>query len=373
MMDRVVARKFWMGFVVVKNLLIVLLAGIMIPLGSVPLLFGAVVYAVSSLDAVFTLYRDEDVKNGRSIVNFGLYCAFFPRLYAGPVQPYREFSPQLGQVSFQFRSLLVGLGQFVQGGLKVALIARQCAELFVIVSGFGAYDTTVLSLWSAALLFGFWLYFTLSGYCDMAQGIGAMFGLFLPRNFYYPYQSRSIADFFERFNMTLTAFLKKNLPVLKKNKIIADALGIVLIGILFGLWFGLRVNDLLWGVFLSAFVLIGRLLPARLSSIIPVLIRRILTFGVILVSFSLMIHENVFRGISHMGGMLGFGGYAVYNEQIMYQLASNLILLSLAAFLCTSAISLLVRWAQKTIPRITMATLTIINAALLVLLTAIIY
>jgi len=93
----------------------------------------------------------------------------------------------------------------------------------------------------------------------------------------------------------------------------------------------------------------------------------------LLISFVLMIHESVWQGLSHMRGMLGFGGYAAHNELILYQLTSNAILLGLAAFLCTNAVSLLVQWAQKSIPRTVDALLIVINAALLVLFTAIIY
>jgi len=373
MMECYGARKFWLCFAIVKNLAILPLAALMTLPVMIPLL--AVVYVVSSLDGVLAFYRREELSGGHSIANFGLHCVFFPRLYAGPLQPYREFAAQLGQVHFNSRSLLVGFGQFVQGGLKLTLIARQCAELFVIVSGFNSYDITVLSLWSAVILFGFWLYFTLSGYCDMAQGIGAMFGIFLPKNFYYPYQSPSIGDFFERFNMTLSAFLKRNIydPLAKSSDIATDILGMLLMGVLFGIWFGPRMNYLLWGVFLTIFALIGRYLPKKLLSAIPVLIRRIFTFAAVLLSFALMTHDSARQGVSQMLGMLGLRGHAFQNELIMYQIISNLFLLILAAFLCTSAINLLIQWAQKSIPRIVDTALAVINIALLVIFTAIIY
>jgi alginate O-acetyltransferase complex protein AlgI len=249
----------------------------------------------------------------------------------------------------------------VQGGLKAALFGRQCGILLRAISDFPAHEVTVLSLWSMAALFAFWVYFTLSGYCDMAQGIGAMFGIFLPKNYYYPYQSRDVGDFFERFNMTLTSFLRRNIP-----------LPMLFSGMLFGLWFGFRVNYLLWGLFLTVFMLLERFVFQRLLRIIPTLIRRIITLGVVLFSFALMAAPTVAEGFSHMHGMLGLGGHEAYNDIILHQLTANWIILLLAVFFTTNIVNILVLWIHRSMPRMMDGILAAANIALLVILTAII-
>ncbi|MCL2068611.1 MAG: hypothetical protein FWH00_01810 [Oscillospiraceae bacterium] len=366
--NRPAARKLWAGFAIAKNLTVIIFAGRLPGFGGMMLL-GAAVYCVSSLDMVLTFYRRE-YPYERSIMRIGLHGLFFPRLYAGPVQPYREFAPQLAQIHFNLRSLTVGFGQFVQGGLKTALIGRQCGVLYLAVSGFPAHEITVLSLWSASALFAFCIYFTLSGFCDMAQGIGAMFGIFLPRNFYYPYQSRGAGDFFERFNMTVTAFLRRIVSCVPTA---AEPLCLLLTGMLFGLWFGLRVNYLLWGVFLAVFVLLERWVFRRLLMITPTLICRIITFGAVLLSFALMAAPTAADGILHMRGMLGAAGYAPYNDMILHQLTTNWPVLLIAVFLSTNAVNLLVLAVHRSIPRVTDGILAAANMILLVLLTAVIY
>jgi len=364
-----VARKLLLGFVLLKNLAMVVVSGLFFENGAMPLFLGAAVYAVSSTDAALTFYREEDTDT--NFANFGLFCLFFPRLYAGPVQPYREFTPQLEQIHFNFKCLHLGFGQFVQGALKVVLIAGQCAGLVLTISEFPAGDVTVLSLWVLTLSFAFWLYFTLSGYSDMARGLGVMFGIFLPMNFYYPYQSHGVNDFTERFNSTLSAFLKRNIgaPLVDKGAV-PEILGLFWMGILFGLWFGPNVNYLLWGIILCLLMLAERRVIKLLSALIPTFFRRIFTLGIMLLSFALIIGQSVHYGIEYMRGMLGFGNYTLYNEMIMYQIASNLVLLILAAFFSTSAVNRLTRLAQKTIPRVADAVSVLINAALLVVLTA---
>ena len=365
----VCVRKFLLGLVILKNLAVVVISGLIFDYGTMPLLLGASVYAINSTDAALTFYRAESVDD--NFAHFGLYCLFFPRLYAGPVQPYREFTPQLEQIHFNFKCIILGFGQFVKGGLKVVLIAGQCAGLILTISAFPPGDVTVLSLWSLALLFAFWLYFTLSGYCDMAQGLGVMFGMFLPKNFYYPYQSHGFNDFTERFNNTLTAFLKRNIGALFIDKNSAlEILGLFLMGLLFGLWFGPRVNHLLWGGFLSVLIVIERCIGKRLSVLTPMIFRRIFTFCIILLSFAIMLEQSALSGIDRIAAMLGLGGYAVYNEVIMYQLASNLVLLVLAVFFSTSAMNQLTRWAQRVAPRVSGVVSALINTALLGLLTA---
>ena len=362
--DNPAARKYWLGFIVVKNLLLVILTGRLWESGVILTSLGVAVYCVSSLDMVLTFYRRESAYE-RNILRIGLHCLFFPRMYAGPMQPYREFAPQLAQIHFNFRSLTVGLGQFVQGGLKVALFGRYCGALFVTISEFPASEVTVLSLWSMAALFAFWIYFTLSGYCDMAQGIGAMFGIFLPKNYYYPYQSRDMGDFLDRFNMTVTAFLRRNVP--------EHTFGLLLTGMLLGLWFGFRPNYLLWGMFLAALVLLERQVFARMPKMLPTLIRRVLTFSAVLFSFALMAAPTVGEALLHMHGMLGLGGYQAYNEMIMHQLSANWIILLLALFFSTNIVNILVLSIHRSLPRLMDVILTIANTILLVLLTAIIY
>jgi alginate O-acetyltransferase complex protein AlgI len=260
--------------------------------------------------------------------------------------------------------------------LKLLLPGKYLMEMYAELTGPGWNETSLATGWMVMLCLALGLYYQLSGWCDMAQGIGAMFNFKIPLNFYYPYQSRSAGDFVQRFNSTVWSFLHRNVyETLKsaESPAATEILCLLLMGMLFGLWFGFSVNYLLWGVFLILVRLIERTLLLKLSVMVPVLIRRVITFGVVMFSFTLMAADTAGAGLSHMRGMLGLGGLAGYNEIIMYQLTTNWMLLLLAGFLCTNAVNLLVLWAHRNAPRTMDGLLAAANAALLVILTAIIY
>ena len=114
----------------------------------------------------------------------------------------------------------------------------------------------------------------------MARGLGGMFGVALPRNFYYPYQSRSVTDFVGRFNISVTAYLKTYIyhPLGEDSGGFASAaLNIGLVTLLWGLWFGFRINYLLWGLYFVLLILLERSVWGRILVKLPVFLLRVYT------------------------------------------------------------------------------------------------
>ena len=359
-----------------KNLIMILLTCALFETGRTPMFLGITICSISSLDAVISFYRREQ-QYENNLISFALHCMFFPRLYAGPIQPYHEFSMQLSQIHFSLRNIALGIGQLAQGGLKVALFGHQFIALRQRLLETTALSSSLLSLWGGSLLFAMAMYYTLSGFSDMAQGIGTVYGIFLPQNFYYPYQSRSIADFFERFNMTGTAVLKRNVywPLKggKKARVSgkADFIYLILLGMLAGLWFGLRINYLLWGSFLMIFAVLERHVYPRLLRIIPTLFFRIGTFLLVLVSFSLMAAQTPAAGINAMISMLGFTGLPLYDDGTLYLFSTNASILFTGFFFGTNLINIILLWLRKNIPLIADILLGLFNLSFLAVLTSI--
>ena len=183
------------------------------------------------------------------------------------------------------------------------------------------------------------LYFTLSGYCDMARGLGGMFGVALPRNFYYPYQSRSVTDFVGRFNISVTAYLKTYIyhPLGEDSGGFASAaLNIGLVTLLWGLWFGFRINYLLWGLYFVLLILLERSVWGRILVKLPVFLLRVYTFSLVLFSFVIFNGRSVGQSLFFFLGMLGLGGLAPATSPVLYLASQYAPYLILAVLFSTS-------------------------------------
>ena len=154
----------------------------------------------------------------RDFLRYSLFVSFFPQLIAGPIVHHREMLPQyvreyLKGISAQ--NLAIGGTIFILGLGKKVLLADSLAGYAdpVFAAATLGESLTLLEAWSGALAFTFQIYFDFSGYSDMAIGLAAMFGIRLPLNFDSPYKARDIIDFWRRWHMTLSRFLRNYLYI----------------------------------------------------------------------------------------------------------------------------------------------------------------
>lgn len=216
---------------------------ILMPLGISFFTFQQISYLVDS-------YRGETKRYG--LVDYALFVTFFPQLVAGPIVTHEEMMPQFldpGRKRFSQEWLAKGLYLFSVGLAKKVLLADTLGKGadwgFSNPDALSAASTFVLSL-----LYVFQLYYDFSGYCDMACGIACMFHIDLPTNFNSPYQALSIGDFWKRWHMSLTRFLRKYIyfPLggNRKGKI-RMWLNILLVYLISGIWHGANWTFILWG------------------------------------------------------------------------------------------------------------------------------
>jgi alginate O-acetyltransferase complex protein AlgI len=184
-----------------------------------------------------------------------LYIVFFPHLIAGPVVRHHELMPQLEEPHAppaRWRELVWGLHLFVIGLFKKTVFADTMAEYAdpVFAAAASGASLTLLEAWGGALAYTFQLYFDFSGYADMALGSARMFGIVLPQNFDSPYKARSIAEFWRRWHITLSHFLRDYLYIplggshRGRGRTYANLFITMLLG---GLWHGAAWTFVLWG------------------------------------------------------------------------------------------------------------------------------
>lgn len=190
-----------------------------------------------------------------SFLHYSLFVCFFPQLIAGPIVHHRDVMPQFlnkPKSIFNIEMFSEGIQQFSLGLFKKVLIADNIAIYATPV--FLAADTGqeihIAEAWIATLAYTFQLYFDFSAYSDMAIGIGKMFGIKLPINFNSPYKAKSISDFWRRWHITLSTFLRDYLYITLggnrsgKFKKLSNLLLTMLLG---GLWHGANWNFVIWG------------------------------------------------------------------------------------------------------------------------------
>jgi len=197
-------------------------------------------------------YRNE--VRERNFGNYALFVSFFPQLIAGPIVHHKEMMPQFadqkqGDVWF---NLCTGLTLLTIGLAKKVLIADTVSVPSSNIFNAAALGDapTFLEAWTAAVAYSFQIYFDFSAYSDMAVGLGRLFGINLPINFASPYKATSITDFWRRWHITLSRFLRDYLYIpLGGNRkgVIRQDINLMATMLLGGIWHGAGWTFLLWG------------------------------------------------------------------------------------------------------------------------------
>lgn len=210
---------------------------------------GISFYTFQQLSYVIDSYRG---KTNYSLLDYTLFVTFFPQLVAGPIVLHTELVPQIQDEKrhkVNYENLSVGLMQFTIGLSKKVLIADYLGK--VVDSGF--LNVTALTSTEAVIVmlsYALQIYFDFSGYSDMAIGLGKMFNFDIPMNFNSPYKANSIIEFWKRWHMTLTRFLREYIyfPLGGSRKGVACTYrNIMIIFLVSGLWHGANWTFVLWG------------------------------------------------------------------------------------------------------------------------------
>jgi len=200
-----------------------------------------------------------------NLVHYGLFVTYFPHLIAGPILHHGEMMPQFAQREIyrpQHDLIAAGLTLFVLGLAKKVLIADGVAPYVApVFDAPGAGVTlTMLEAWCGALAYTFQLYFDFSGYSDMAVGLSLLFGVRLPVNFHSPYKAVNMIDFWRRWHMTLSRFLRDYLYVPlggNRKSRTRRYINLLLTMLLGGLWHGAGWTFVLWGVLHGVYLVIN--------------------------------------------------------------------------------------------------------------------
>jgi len=307
---------------------------ILLPLGISFFTFTQIAFLV---DASRGLARES------SFIHYILFVTYFPHLIAGPVLHHKEMMPQFQKAEtyrFNFQCIAIGLTIFIIGLYKKVMLADEMSKyvkpVFDAVQNGGV--ASFKESWGAALSYTLQLYFDFSGYSDMAIGISRMFGIILPLNFNSPYKAVNIIDFWRRWHMTLSRFLRDYLYIpLGGNRKgdVRKQLNLMMTMILGGLWHGAGWNFIVWGGLHGIYLVINHLwhgIRRKLgqdisnSSIIGRLSGGLITFIAVVVAWVFFRSDSLQSGLSITQSMLGFNGFGISGRFQLSMIAKLLII-----------------------------------------------
>jgi alginate O-acetyltransferase complex protein AlgI len=235
---------------------------------------GISFYTFQTLSYTIDVYRRK-LTPTNSLVDFALYVAFFPQLVAGPIVRARELLPQLAQMPrFSRRRCYGGFQQLLRGAVKKVLLADRLAEMVdVVFAGPDLYHGVTVGI--AVIAYAGQIYYDFSGYTDMAIGAAKMLGYRFPVNFRHPYLACSMADFWHRWHMTLSRWLRDYLYISlggSRGGKLATYRNLMITMTLGGLWHGAAWTFVLWGLLHGLALTAERALTQRLPKFLGWLI-----------------------------------------------------------------------------------------------------
>lgn len=276
---------------------------VILPLGISFFTFTQIAFLVDS-------YNNESKEY--NFLNYSLFVTFFPHLLAGPIIHHKEMMPQFDASRnkiLNYKNISFGLYLFFIGLFKKVAIA----DTFAVYANNGydvAKSIAFTDAWVTSLSYSIQLYFDFSGYTDMALGSALMFNIRLPINFNSPYKAINIQDFWRRWHMTLSRFLRDYVYIpLGGNRrpkllILSNLMITFLIG---GLWHGAGWTFIFWG-FLHGLAMVMQRLWAKLNITIPKILAWVITFNFINMSWIFFRARSWSKAIEVFKGMLGMNG-----------------------------------------------------------------
>ncbi|MBR7085256.1 MAG: hypothetical protein IKI37_08790 [Oscillospiraceae bacterium] len=293
--------------------------------------FGIVFYTLQGLGYLIGIYWNRH-KAERNFFKLGVYLLFFPSLFAGGLFSYTAFSSQKRKKNLNPIAFSKGISLFIRGLAEKVVLADTFEYIFRELQQISPEEMSMLTAWMITIIFSMYLYFELLGYSEMARGLGACFGYELPKNFSHPFFTPSMTAFMKNWNMTLVSWFETNFQksLFRKN---GKNIGFIFMWVLIGVWYGLKVQFLLWGLLAGILILNEKLFLEKIIQknyfggvIYTVLVSQFL--------WVLLFSENLTQTAGYWKAMLGFGN-GIFDRTGIYFTVSYLALILIGFYIAT--------------------------------------
>jgi len=290
---------------------------------SVLLPLGISFFTFQKISYLVDVYQEKALP-ARKLGDYGLYVLFFPQLVAGPIVRYKELAFQIEERRQALRdwpSRLGGLTRFALGMAKKVLIADVLGR--AVDLHFGREDLSSPMAWIILLAYTLQIYFDFSGYSDMAIGLGRVMGFTFPENFRFPYISRDFTEFWRRWHISLSRWMRDYLYIpLGGNRQgkWATYRNLWLVFLISGFWHGAAWNFVAWGAFHGLFLSLDRLGITRRIKSIP------LTFVLVMLSWVLFRANGMDQALGYYSRLFSFSpGEVIFEAESWLSLVLGIV------------------------------------------------
>lgn len=298
---------------------------------------GISFYTFQTMSYTIDVYRGN-VTAQHNLISFGMYVCMFPQLIAGPIVRYSDIQNEINTRKTSISLCASGMQRFLLGLGKKVLLANQIGALWDEISSLQTGDLSMALAWLGALSYTFQIYFDFSGYSDMAIGLGEMFGFHFPENFNYPYESKSITEFWRRWHMTLSGWFREYvyIPLGGNQKGPARQIfNLLIVWFLTGLWHGAGWNFILWGLYFFVLLTLEKLFLLNVLNRLPSFLQRLYALFLIVLGWVIFACEDLSKLKSYIKMLAGIGVPAV-NRLALYEWTSHAVFLVILAAASTS-------------------------------------
>ncbi len=303
-----------------------------IKLLAIALPIGISFYTFQTLSYTIDVYRGN-AKVQKSFIRLATYVSLFPQLIAGPIVRYTTVEEELSERKHTLENFSYGVTRFVIGLSKKVLIADTLGGLSRTLMS--SNDQSVVMYWIYAIAISLQLYFDFSGYSDMAIGLGKIFGFHFLENFNYPFISKSIAEFWRRWHMSLGTWFRDYVYIpLGGNRVSKGRwfFNTLTVWFLTGFWHGADWTFIIWGLFFALFLLMEKFFLAKFFEKIPRIFSHIYVVVAILVSFVIFSANGLSGALHDLGAMFGANGLPVWSSDTGYYLLGYVFVIAVAIF-----------------------------------------
>ena len=303
---------------------------------NLPLPIGISFFTFQSMSYTIDLYR-RNITVQKSFNKFAAFVTMFPQIVAGPIVLYDDVAKELEERKIDFESISNGISVFICGLCKKVLIANSVGEIWTAVKETDYSALPAATAWLGILAFTLQIYFDFSGYSDMAIGLGKMLGFNFPQNFDYPYNSKTVSEFWRRWHMTLGGWFKSYVyfPLggsrHGKTKTIRNLL---IVWFLTGMWHGASWNFIIWGVYYGIILILEKFVFASVIKKLPTLITRIYTLLAVVIGWVIFEIYSPASMFDFIGSMFGTSGI-FYDSFTVNSLHNYSVTLIIAAVIAT--------------------------------------
>lgn len=327
---------------------------------------GISFYTFHSMSYVIDVYRGA-VQPTRNFISFACFVSLFTQLVAGPIIRYRDLAAQLMARTHTLQKAALGLAFFTLGMAKKLLLADGVSP--VVASCFGVAQPDFITAWTGVLSYTMQIYFDFSGYSDMAVGLGYLFGFEIMQNFHSPYKAVSITDFWRRWHISLSTWLRDYLYIPlggSRGGTLLTYRNLVLTMLLGGLWHGANWTFVLWGAYHGFILALERMTGCAEASRARGF-RRAGTFVLVMVGWVFFRSANLEeagRLLSGMFGVNGWGNWVDLRDLAGGYLLALLALATVLVFVAPNTWQLKWTWSRGQVAALVVLILACVGAML---------